>query len=228
MSDTEKTAPQNVEFLFLASHGLLSPLSAIRWGCNRLKRTDTKNLSKEQLELLDHIYGNARVLSKLFGSMLLLARNEDRTYTIQSAPLALHPMLLSELDEWKKEANAQGVLVCKEGLSADTDSAIVEAVVQNIFTVFAEAGRDPKELRVEAKHLGHGAEISFTGALDLPFLQSVRTLENLDESRPIVGGTPGLLMSLSNALMGFLGGRLEMHEEGKDSYRITVSLSSED
>lgn len=227
MSDTEKTSAQNVEFLFLASHGLLSPLSAIRWGCNRLKRTDTKNLSKEQLDLLDHVYGSARVLSKLFGSMLLLARNEDGTYTIQSEPLPVYPLLAAEMEEWKKEAGGQAVIVCKEGLTAQTDSAIVEAIIQNILTMFSEAGRNPKELRIEAKYVGEGVEISFSGALDLPFLQSVRTIDNLDETRPIVGGTSGLLMSLSNALVGFIGGRLEMHESEKENYTITLHLSSD-
>jgi K+-sensing histidine kinase KdpD len=217
--------PQSVEFLFLASHGLLSPISAIRWGCNRLKRTDTKKLSKEQRDILDHIYGNARVLSKLFASMLLLARNEDRTYPLREEPVAIKPLLQAGARDW--EELSKGTVHLKEVgmLKARTDGGILETIIQNVFTVFAEASTEPKSLHISGVMGDDGlAEIVFESTMELPFLQSVRTIDNLSESKPIVGGTPGLMLSLSHALVGFLDGTLEMREATEDSYVIVLRV----
>lgn len=224
---TQPTPPPSVEFLFLASHGLLSPISAIRWGCNRLQRTDTKKLSKEQKDLLEHIYANARVLSKLFGSMLLLARNEDQTYEVHTEPVALFPLLQSEAREWEEQEEGKVVLDGDASLSITTDSAILEAVLQNIFAVCSEAMQTPKSIRIECQGDGDEVLVVCTGKMELPFLNQVQTLENLSESRPIVGGTPGLLLSLSQALIGFVGGSLSMHEGEKGEYVMTLKLPRE-
>jgi K+-sensing histidine kinase KdpD len=224
MSNQKKVPGQSVEFLFLASHGLLSPISAIRWGANRLKRTDSKKLSKEQRDLLDHIQANARVLSKLFGSMMLLARNEDRTYELRSEPTALKPLLQAETKHWEKEESGTVTIECPDLIKAHTDGAMLEAVLQNIFTVFAEAGKGTKKLSIAVGLEDGFVEIAFTGKMELPFLQSVRTIDNLDETKPIIGGTPGLLLSLSHALIGFLEGTLEMRENDTNDYVIVARV----
>jgi K+-sensing histidine kinase KdpD len=218
------SSPQGVEFLFLASHGLLSPISAIRWGANRLKRTDTKKLTKEQKALLDHIQANAAVLSKLFGSMLLLARNEDRTYTLRPEGSGLETAIQSEARTWKEETGGVAEIECEEGLKAYVDSAMLEALLQNLFTVFAEAAKDPKHLTVTARAEDGWVQVVFSATMEIPYLRSVRTIDNLSESRPIVGGTAGLLLSLSHALAGFVDGTLDMREEGDDGYVITLKL----
>jgi K+-sensing histidine kinase KdpD len=218
------SSSQSVEFLFLASHGLLSPISSIRWASNRLKRSDTKKLSKEQKELLEHIHGNARVLSKLFGSMLLLARNEDRTYTIRCESTPLKSMLQAEAHEWEEQTKGAVRLECPASLKAHIDGALLEAIIQNVFTVFSEAGISPKKLSISGHEEDGMAELTFESKMELPFLQSVRTIDNLSESRPIVGGTAGLLLSLSHALIGFLEGTLEMRETTEGSYEIVLRL----
>ncbi len=217
--------PKGTEFLFLASHGLLSPISAIRWGCNRLKRTDTKGLSKEQHDILNHIYANARVLSKLFSSMLMLARNEDQTYPLHPERFILKNMLQAEARTWQDHEGGTLHLTCDPSLMVEADKGLLEAILQNLFTVFAESSQPPRHLTITAEDNGDGfLEIVYSGTMQLSFLQSVRTIENLDESRPIVGGTPGLLLSLSHALGGFLGAALEMHERGEETYDILLRI----
>jgi K+-sensing histidine kinase KdpD len=226
MSNQDKGPGQNVEFLFLASHGLLSPISAIRWGSNRLKKTDTKKLSKEQRDLVDHIHSNARVLTKLFGSMMLLARNEDHTYELRSEPAAVKPLLQAEAKTWEKHTGGTVKISCPDLLKCQTDGALLEAVLQNMFMVFSEAGKGAKKISIAVTPDDGFVQISFSGSLEIPFLESVRTIDNLDETKPIIGGTSGLLLSLSHGLIGFLEGTLEMRETDDDEYVITARVPS--
>ena len=219
-----KPQRQSVEFLFLASHGLLSPISAIRWGCNRLTRSDARNLSDEQRDLVSHIHRNARTLTRLFGSMLLLARNEDQTYTMRPEKLELADLLAAEKKEWELHEHGTVHLHCPPGLKAHVDSAILESVLQNLFAVFAEGTDESRKLSIDAEEEADNVRISFTGSLELPFLQSVRTLDRSAETRPVVGGTPGLLLSLAQSLLAFIEGEIAMSETTEGSYTITTRL----
>ena len=215
---------QSVEFLFLASHGLLSPIAAIRWACNRLKRSDTRSLTLEQQELVTHIHSNAKVLSKLFGSMLLLARNEDQTYSVRPEAISIVELLAGEAKEWEEQEGGRTSLACAPHLKVRADSALLDVILQNLFAVFAEASRTPRVLAIEAQQDDERVNISFTSAMELPFLQSVRTVDRLSETRPVVGGTPGLLLSLAHSLISFLDGTLTMREVDADTYSIIAML----
>ncbi len=215
---------RNVQFLFLASHGLLSPISAIRWGAHRLKRTQAAAFSKEQNDLINHIYINAKVLSKIFGSMLLLARNEDQTYTMQPERVSLHEFLKSQAKDWEEVSGRKARIVCDDHVTLSIDREMLETIFEDLFAVFSEAGPSKQGVKIEVQALAGRVQVAFFSPLELPFLQSVQTLDRKAEVRPVVGGTPGLLLSLTQSLIGFLDGGLEMQEAGNNVYKIVATL----
>lgn len=213
-----------MKFLFLASHGLLSPIAGIRWGCGRLRRTDTQNLSEEQKKLLEHVYTNAKRLSKVFGSMILLARNEDGTYVPREETITLSDMLETDARDRDGGAELTVTVECDADLAVRCDRPLLETVIQDVASVIGEAAAEPRTLAVRAVAEGDRVAVSFESALELSFLQSVQSGSAKPEVRMVVGGTPGLLLSLSNALAGFMGGSVEMTESPRKTYLITVRL----
>ncbi|MDO8648757.1 MAG: histidine kinase dimerization/phospho-acceptor domain-containing protein [Candidatus Peregrinibacteria bacterium] len=215
-------APERgIDFLFIASHGLMTPISAIRWGCNRLQRSGGK-LSEEQKRLIEHLHTNAKTLSHVFDSMLFLARVEDGTYPTKTESVDLQEFLQSNHIE--KAFVGPLKLTCPPGCSVKTDRGIFEVIFSNIFAVFSDARLKNGALKVTVEEGEGRVEVSFESKMQLAFLQSVRTVQASAEKRPVVGGTPGLRLSLVQSLLWFLDGTLAMREVGDSAYRLVARI----
>jgi K+-sensing histidine kinase KdpD len=83
-----------MQFLFLASHGLRSNLSALRWASGRLLKS-SGNQSKEQKHLAQEIYDHTRILTTAFNAMLILGRLEEKELEMKKKELLLLPLLES-------------------------------------------------------------------------------------------------------------------------------------
>lgn len=236
---TDPRPGKSIEFLFLASHGLLSPISSIRWGSNRLRRIAEDSFTGEQRELVEHIHSNAKMLTKLFGAMLLLARNEDGTYVAHPEPLLLKDFLRHQEDEWRETNSGTVTIVCPADLRCAADPGMMEMIVQNLFAVFSTAGDGNAALTIEAKQTDGWVEITFLGHLELAFLQGVQTVRDpslrshaaggatTTEVKSVVGGTQGLLLSLAQSLLWFLDGTLDMRETSEETYAIVARIPLE-
>ncbi len=212
------------KFLFLASHGLLTPIAGIRWSCGRLRRTDTQHFSVEQQRLLEHIYANTRRLSTVFGSMVLLARNEDGTYASRPEKCALTDLITDEM----VARESGGTLHAEMSLPGDVyvvaDKPLLETVLQDIIACIADASVVPRSVNITTGTQEGRAIIRFTSMLELSFLQARQNPGGSDDLRLVVGGTPGLLLSLSNALAGFFGGSVDMHELPKKEGTFVITV----
>ncbi len=210
-----------MEFLFLVSHGLLSPISAVRWGTSRLQRL-AKDLSPEQQYLIEHIHGNAKRLATAFSSMLLLARNEDQTYTLTSTVFPVQELLALYAVGSEHPSNVKLRVACPSDATVEGDRALLEAAFHNIFAVLQEALSEPRAVTIEVQPEEESVAINIICPLELS-VQTVRSAHDGDV-RPVVGGTPGLLLSLTSSLLTYTGGSLDMRETDEGRYRITVRL----
>ena len=226
MSPKRSSAPMQPgdgrQFLFLVSHGLLTPISGIRWACSRLRKTDMEALSDEQRRLVTNIQNNAQRLSKAFGSMVLLARNEDATYQTKIEEIILRDLVSVQAAEVENAQEVKLSLDCPPSLSVRGDRGLLETVVQNILSVCVEGMREPKELTLAAQEEDGMVTLVFTCALELSFVELARPAHNATKLQPVVGGTPGLLLSLTHSLLGFMDGTLEMSQADGDRYRIVM------
>lgn len=221
-ASTPACTQQPLEFLFLVSHGLLSPISAIRWGTSRLERL-AKNMPEEQRTIVTHLHENARRLSTAFTSMLLLARNDDQTYALAPAAFPLSSLLAVFTESNTLPKGLRLTISGPEGIRVEGDRTLLETAFHNIFAVLGEACASPCTIAVEVDTDERGVAVRFTCPLDLT-IQSV-CAANDGAIRAVVGGTPGLLLSLTHSLLGFTGGSVQMHEAADGKYRITVRLA---
>jgi hypothetical protein len=208
-TDTATRQP-GAKFSFLASHGLRSPLSAIRWACGRLRKTSTGALNEEQRELIEEIHANAKILTMVLGSMQLLGKLEDRSYRIKSESLAVCDMITSIAHGMDHPREAQWTIVCPPTLATVTDGPILESIILNLITVCLEAGSDEKQVLVRADD-EDGLRITLFSALELPFVHGDDAGKGGEVSH-LVGGVPGLMLCLANGMAHFLGGKVELRE----------------
>ena len=95
MAPTPRSASKNHgQMLFLVGHGLQTPLSAIRWGCSRLKKM-SKKMTKQELHVIEGIQSQSKVLSGMVNALLLVARVEDGSYAGRPQEIYLYDFLKS-------------------------------------------------------------------------------------------------------------------------------------
>lgn len=208
---TSAARPQGTaKFSFLASHGLRSPLSAIRWACGRLRKTSTGQLNEEQQQLIEEIHANAKILTMVLGSMQLLGKLEDRSYKIKSETLQLCDMITSIAHGMDHPREAKWTIVCQPELSVRTDGPILESILLNLITVCLEASTDDKQVLIRGEETPDGMAVVLFSALELPFVHADR--DPTSEVSSLVGGVPGLMLCLANGMAHFLSGKVELRE----------------
>jgi hypothetical protein len=228
------------QYSFLASHGLRSPLSAIRWACGRLRKTATGSLNEEQRELIDEIHANAKILTTVLGSMQLLGKLEDRTYKVKGDTLMLCDMLTSLTHGIEHPREITWSVHCPADLTIHTDGPILESILVNMLTVCTEAGVDARQVYLRAEGDDDASHIALFSSLELPFLASGK--QDGEEVSRLVGGIPGLMLCLASAMAQFLGGSVTLHETtateraglppdfrekaGAKLYRMTLTMPS--
>lgn len=227
------------KFSFLASHGLRSPLSSIRWACGRLRKSSTGSLNDEQRELVQEIHANAKILTTVLGSMQLLGKLEDHSYRLKKESIRISDMLTSLTHGLEHPRDVEWNVDCPEELSVLTDGPILESILVNLLTVCMEAGIDPKETHIAATRTGESVAVSLHAQLELPFLHSGD--DKGDDAARLVGGVPGLMLCLASAMAQFLKGKVQLHEvEGTPKirrsgsgvssyreYRVTLTLDGQ-
>ena len=198
------------KFSFLASHGLRSPLSAIRWACGRLSKATTGTLNAEQEELVSEIHANAKVLTTVLGSMQLLGKLEDRSYRLKHEQIVLHDMLLALTHCIEHPRAVDWHIDCAGEPQVMTDGPILECILVNILTVCMETGIGEKRIAIRARSNGD-VTIRVFSPLELPFLH-VDDGKSAEEKIRMIGGVPGLMLCLAKAMAQFLKGDVDLRE----------------
>ena len=205
------SAESQSPFSFLASHGLRSPLSAIRWACGRLRKTSTGDLNKEQRELVEEIHANAKTLTTVLGSMQLLGKLEDRTYKIKHEEVALANLLLSLTHGLEHARAVEWKVSCPADMHVNVDGPVLESILVNLLTVCMESCAEPRAVSIDVTQDNGDTLIHLFAALELPFLYASAAEDKREVSR-LVGGIPGLMLCLSSAMAQFLHGGVALHE----------------
>lgn len=230
-----------LKLLFLGSHGLRSHLSALRWASSRLRKTED-NLTKEQRKLAGEIYTHTRVLTTALNSMLLIGRLEEKDYKGRSEDISLTEALQS-LTQDAEYQEMEWVISCGEAIRLRCDANLLRAMLVNLFTLSMEATQKPKKVFVNAHRENDKAYVRFYAVWELPLLAAPLAEEGPVRNR-LLGGTPGLMLSLAAELASYIGGTVELEEIATEEddlildgtvergpnaageYRIAVSLPS--
>ena len=126
------------EFIYLASHQLLTPLSAISWNAETLLDGDAGALSPQQQKYVVEIQqGNQRMVA-LINALLNVSRIEMGTLSISPEPVQLEAILhsvLHELESSIQENQLQVKQVCAKDVPAvHADPHLLRIIFQNLLS----------------------------------------------------------------------------------------------
>jgi K+-sensing histidine kinase KdpD len=201
---------------------LQSPLSAIRWGCARLKKTGG-TLSAEQTRLVDGIARESKLLSRMIEALLLLARVEEMAHQPRVEDIFLRDFLVSYPPIKELFPDTEIRVLCPEDAHIETDRTLLETLFESMAVVIATAAPAGTALELQVSVDGGQYLIEFQPAVELSFLRDF-SVESAGKDAQLVGGVPGLMLSLATSFAAFLGGKLTV-QPGKDKmYSVSVSL----
>lgn len=126
------------EFVSLASHQLLTPLTTIRWFVEILLDSDGKNLTKEQIGHLKDISRVDDNMIDLVKALLDVSRIEIGTFSIEPEPVNLKDIIDGILEELIPRIKGKKIKIVKNYMKAvpimSMDSKLIRIVFQNILT----------------------------------------------------------------------------------------------
>ncbi|MEK7620713.1 MAG: PAS domain-containing sensor histidine kinase [Patescibacteria group bacterium] len=223
------------EFIFLASHQLLTPLSAIGWYAEMLVAGDAGRFSLEQRKYLQEILDGDRRMVSLINALLNVSRIEMGTFIVDPKPTDLEALLHSVLDELKsgiitKQLTIQHTCV-QSAPSISADPNLLRMVFQNLLsnavkytpvrgqiTCVLVFGKDEVEIRVGDTGIG------------IPKDQQGKIFEKLfraDNAKKSDTEGTGLGLYIVKSIMDAFGGRVWFEsEEGKGTtFHVSLSIS---
>lgn len=126
------------EFVSLASHQLLTPLSNVNWRLEMLLDGSKGDLSGEQKMSLSKIYGAGRRMTELVSTFLNVSRIELGTFMIETAPIDLKNMVKSVIDDLRPLILLKNIGIAEkyqEDLSPFcADSKLMRIIIQNLLS----------------------------------------------------------------------------------------------
>lgn len=198
--------------LFLASHGLQTPLSAIRWGCGRLRRMCAQ-LSGEQTQLVDSIQAQAKLLSDMFNALLLLAKFDDGALEVRLQDIYLRDYLTAPaLQDCAGGVSLQ--VSCDDDARLRIDRTVFDGIMRALVVavVTGRKGDGPVSVEVTFSHNPSVCILTFAAPLELSLVEEPGREMRESDAR-MVGGTPGVMLAVASSLATALGGTLEVTEE---------------
>ncbi|MBI3337184.1 MAG: MASE1 domain-containing protein [Candidatus Staskawiczbacteria bacterium] len=126
------------EFVYLSSHQLRTPATAIKWYSNMLANKKTGALNEKQEKYIAEIYyGNERMI-KLINNLLSTARIEMGKLKINKQLVDVRKLLESVIQEQRMEINRKNQKInvnqSEESLKMITDPSLLSMILQNIIS----------------------------------------------------------------------------------------------
>jgi signal transduction histidine kinase len=218
------------EFVFIASHELRTPVTAIR-GFLDLVSNAMKDYPKDIKENLGFMSAASEHLNQLINDLLEISRSEAGTLKVAVKPTPLVPIIQSIIQEVSTQANERQIQI-KLTVTAKNDIAMIDdkkfkEVIMNVLSNAVKYNRDGgtidinvsqsgNKMTVEVKDTGYGIPKNQQGKIFEKFFRA--TNERTGE----VLGT-GLGLFITRMLVEKMGGKITFtSEEGKGSNFKTV------
>ncbi|MBI4256967.1 PAS domain S-box protein [Candidatus Uhrbacteria bacterium] len=220
------------EFIFLASHQLLTPLSAISWNAEMLLDGDAGALSPQQQKCVVEIQQRNQRMVALINALLNVARFEMGTFSISPETVQLEVILHSVLDELEpsvQKNKLQVKHVCKKDLAAiHTDPNLLRIIFLNLLSNAVKYSLEGGEIRCSLTSTKEGIQIDVSDdGIGIPKAQQNKVFQKLfradNAMRKDTHGT-GLGLYIVKAIVNRLGGTIAFESEENRGTTFHVSL----
>lgn len=141
------------EFVSLASHQLLTPLSNIKWFSEMLLDKNEKKTKKKEEKYMSIIKNSTERMVDLVKTLLNVSRIEMGTFMINPKPLDIYKVIDEVLEEFKLEMDKKKIQVEKKfdtplGLIS-ADEILLRIVFQNIVSNAIKYSQKEKKIAIE-------------------------------------------------------------------------------
>jgi two-component system phosphate regulon sensor histidine kinase PhoR len=231
ITERKQLEEMKTEFVSLASHQLRTPLSAIKWYTDILRKNARSRLDDTQQAYLDQVFESNQRMIELVNMLLNVSRIEMGTVAIQPENMEIGSVIETVLDEVGSTIEEKSLTIKKD--YADTpnlynDPRLVRVIIQNLIsnavkytqeggTITVAAEADPDDVTISVSDTGIGIP---QDAQDKIFTKMFRA-ENVRVHD--VQGT-GLGLYLVRSVVRELGGSISFNSTEGDGTTFWVRL----
>jgi len=220
------------EFVSLASHQLRTPLTSIRWGMGRLRKTfDQSTLSPQQTKLFDAAHHAAKQMADTIGTMLMISRLSSGKLKLmpQSTDVAVLLQAMNELYQAQCVLEQKQMLIeCPAPCAIQSDPALLKEVLSNIISNAIKYSPAGQSVRVNVTQHGNGVTVAVSDqGCGIPAAEQGKVFSMFfraeNAQRMPVSGT-GLGLYLVYSLVTFLGGSISFTSEENRGTTFSIFL----
>jgi len=219
------------EFVSLVAHQLRTPLTAVNWSMEMLKKGDFGKLSEKQNEVIENTLHNNERLISLVNNILNLTRIEEGRYLYETAMVGMKEIVNFVIDSYKSEIKERKIdLEFKEPDNLSQTMVDVEKIklaVQNLIDnaiqyslvggrVIITLENDEKNIIFKIQDFGAGIPKSQQGKIFGKFFRA-------DNAIKIDPNGTGLGLFLTKNIINAHGGKIWF--ESKEGAGTTVYFS---
>ncbi|MFC1645377.1 PAS domain-containing protein, partial [Patescibacteria group bacterium] len=222
------------EFVSLASHQLRTPLSSMGWNAQMLLAGDAGELTEEQKEFIEEIYGSSQIMNNLVNALLNTSRIDLGTFSIEPEDINFEEIARSVLKELEpqikeKKQNLEENFEKLPLISADPQ--LLRIVFQNLLSNAIKYTPEDGKIGVSISKKDNDVliVISDTG-YGIPKKQQQKIFSKLFRAENIISkdveGT-GLGLYIVKAIIDVSGGKIwfESEENKGATFYVTIPLS---
>lgn len=211
------------EFVFLASHQLRTPLTAINWYIELLQGSDAGTLNDKQKEFLLEIDKGSKRMVALVNDLLNVSRLETGRLKIEPIVTDLAAFIKDMLKEVESLIRAKGCQLSlefpREKVLVKVDQMLLRQVIINLLTNAIHYSSVKKKGQVivslEVSLKGYTIKITDNG-IGIPEEVQDRIFEKFfraDNARAVVADGTGLGLYLTRQIMEASGGKIGFESE---------------
>jgi signal transduction histidine kinase len=211
---TEKSKEDINEFIFIASHQLRTPLTAIGWLLELLQKTE--KLSKQGEIYVDRINSSAKRLSNFVEVLLNASRIETGKVILTPTHIDLIKFIKEFLDECTPISTSKNITVAfkdrpdKLELTIDQMALrnIIQSILYNAFDYTSEGGK--VEVSISAKDSVVLMSVSDTG-IGIPEKDQVNIFDKFTRGSNaglVKNDGTGLGLFIAQKMIGLVGGKI--------------------
>ncbi|MFC1608717.1 PAS domain-containing protein [Patescibacteria group bacterium] len=222
------------EFVSLASHQLRTPLSSMNWNAQMLLAGDAGEMTDEQKEFVEEIYGSTQVMNNLVNALLNTSRIDLGTFAIEPKDTDFEKVVRSVLKEIKPQIDEKKQTVeenFEELPLISADPNLLRIVFQNLISNAVKYTPENGSINVDIlkKDKNVLIKISDTG-YGIPKGQQSKIFSKLFRAENIINrdveGT-GLGLYIVKSIIDESGGKIwfESEEDKGTVFYVEIPLS---